>query len=185
MTALCKEKSCTLPEVQALAGDVRPVFLRVMSGAAEALRDIMKARGLCYAEAEAPLSGMLSDTPPVACEGRLDLRFTDSKGKNVILDMKWTKASTRYGDLLEKDQDTQLAAYAGLDGNTTDAGYFLLRNGHVLWHEAHSSLTKRWQTIHTKVSSILQDWEQGILDIKRTEDACTYCELRILCGENV
>lgn len=183
MPALCEEKLRTLPEAHALAGDVRFVFLRTMASAAESLRDIMNARGLCYVEAEASLSGPLSKAPPILCEGRLDLRFTDAGGKNVILDMKWTKSSSRYDELLKNNKDAQLAAYAGLDGNTADAGYFLLRNGHVFWHEDHNPLAERWQAIREDVSGILHEWKQGMPGLKRNEGACKYCELRVLCGE--
>lgn len=183
MASLCEEKLRTLPEAHALAGDVLSVFLRAMASAAESLRDIMNTRGLRYVEAEAFLSGPLSKTPLILCEGRLDLRFTDAGGKNVILDMKWTKSSSRYDELLKNNKDAQLAAYAGLDGNTVDAGYFLLRNGHVFWHEDHTPLAERWQAIRDEVSGILQEWKQGSLGLKRSDSACKYCELRVLCGE--
>jgi ATP-dependent helicase/nuclease subunit B len=75
-------------------------------------------------------------------EGRLDLLLHDSKGREVIIDLKW--GGKKYGDLLVGGQAVQLAVYTAARRLKTGAkklapaGYFSLSRGEMFTLEDKS-----------------------------------------------
>jgi len=67
--------------------------------------------------------------------GKIDLLLTDSKGRDIVLDVKW--GGERYrGDALRENRHLQLAAYAylrrGSQASWPQAAYFIIETGNVL-----------------------------------------------------
>ncbi|MGP9537984.1 PD-(D/E)XK nuclease family protein [Brachybacterium sp. AOP43-C2-M15] len=71
----------------------------------------------------------------VRFRGSRDMDAVDAEGRPTVLDLKWSRSSTRYGDLHDTGEAIQLAAYAWTLAQEdpaappADVGYFLLRSG--------------------------------------------------------
>ncbi|WP_422116625.1 PD-(D/E)XK nuclease family protein [Brachybacterium sp. UNK5269] len=77
-----------------------------------------------------PLTLALAGGPrTVEFVGSRDLDAVDAAGRPTILDLKWSRSRSRYGDLFDTGEAIQLAAYAWSLGTEADVGYFLLRSG--------------------------------------------------------
>ena len=79
-----------------------------------------------------PLTGGERTVPFV---GSRDLDAVGPDGRRTVLDLKWSRSRTRYGDLFDTSEAIQLASYAWTlaqehpGEEPADVGYFLLRSG--------------------------------------------------------
>jgi ATP-dependent helicase/nuclease subunit B len=79
-----------------------------------------------------PLAGGERTVPFV---GSRDLDAAGPAGRRTVLDLKWSRSRTRYGDLFDTSEAIQLASYAWTlaqehpGEEPADVGYFLLRSG--------------------------------------------------------
>lgn len=71
----------------------------------------------------------------VRFRGSRDVDAVDAAGRTTVLDLKWSRSRTRYGDLYDTGEAIQLASYAWTlaqedpGAPPADVGYFLLRSG--------------------------------------------------------
>ncbi|MBB5832453.1 PD-(D/E)XK nuclease family protein [Brachybacterium aquaticum] len=71
----------------------------------------------------------------ISFRGSRDLDAVAADGRRTVLDLKWSRSRTRYGDLFDTSEAIQLASYAWTLAEehpgepTADVGYFLLRSG--------------------------------------------------------
>ena len=72
----------------------------------------------------------------VELSGRSDLHLTHPKGCDYVIDLKWTRFSTRRKQELEAGHALQLAIYSSLcqnsNGRPTEAGYYVLAQKELL-----------------------------------------------------
>ena len=70
--------------------------------------------------------------------GSRDVDAVDAEGRRTVLDLKWSRSRTRYGDLYDTGEAIQLASYAWTvaqedpSAAPADVGYFLLRSGEFI-----------------------------------------------------
>lgn len=83
-----------------------------------------------------PLTLPLAAGPhTVTFVGSRDVDAVDAQGRPSVLDLKWSRSRTRYGDLFDTGEAIQLAAYAWTVAQEQSlaepagVGYFLLRSG--------------------------------------------------------
>ncbi|MEO9195080.1 MAG: PD-(D/E)XK nuclease family protein, partial [Polyangia bacterium] len=116
--------------------------------------------------------------------GRLDLLLEDTKGRDVVLDLKW--GSTSYGKKLEEGVAVQLAAYALVRKKQTgaktlpSAGYFSLRKGEAMaltddvFPDAHvhegPDLDETWRRTEKSIAAIESDLASGRLAVPGMKD---------------
>jgi len=105
---------------------------RQLSASVTSLVDLLAASGLSVVDVE---SQVVVAWRGGELEGRLDLLLHDSKGHEVIIDLKW--GGKKYGDLLAGGQALQLAVYTAARRLKTGAkklapaGYFSLSRGEL------------------------------------------------------
>ena len=85
---------------------------------------------------ELPLTLMLADGErTVPFVGSRDVDAIAADGRRTVLDLKWSRSRSRYGDLFDTSEAIQLASYAWAlaqehpGEQPADVGYFLLRSG--------------------------------------------------------
>jgi hypothetical protein len=144
----------------------------------------------------------------ITLHGRLDLRLTDRRGGNVILDLKW-RTGAYFQALITKGIAIQLAVYAALlaaeaSGPLAPGGYFSLLRGTITSADpvfgnrtvAHGpsleeTLTRVEHAMRA-VSAVLARGEVHATGLSRSlpladplgapDRACGYCQYDALCG---
>ena len=108
------------------------------------LVELLAASGLSIVDVE---SHVVASWRGGELEGRLDLLLHDSRGREVIVDLKW--GSKRYRELLASGQAIQLAVYAAVRRLSTGAtkmapaGYFSLSGGDLFTVDTEPFATVR------------------------------------------
>ena len=67
--------------------------------------------------------------------GYIDMKLTDSIGRHVVFDLKWTRSRSYHKGLLEKNRSTQLAVYSELlggAGKSVITAYFVMPAGRLI-----------------------------------------------------
>jgi len=125
-----------LPGRAAAREDVRDRAVRsvgaLFSGAAAAGLRITGTETRFEVPLPLPLAGGERTVPFV---GSRDVDAIAADGRRTVLDLKWSRSRTRYGDLYDTSEAIQLASYAWTlaqehpGEQPADVGYFLLRSG--------------------------------------------------------
>ncbi len=111
------------------------------------LLDIIEKDELHVVACELHLNGNTFGTPDAetpAMHGFADMVLARKNGQRIIFDFKWTTSKSFYQRLLQKNRSSQLAIYANLLKEETDANpiitaYFLMPRGRLYSTEAFSS----------------------------------------------
>lgn len=67
--------------------------------------------------------------------GYIDMKLTDSIGRHVVFDLKWTRSRSYHKGLLEKNRSTQLAVYSELlseEDKSVLTAYFVMPRGRLI-----------------------------------------------------
>ncbi len=67
--------------------------------------------------------------------GYIDMKLTDSIGRHVVFDLKWTRSRSYHKSLLEKNRSTQLAVYSELlsgEDKSVLTAYFVMPRGRLI-----------------------------------------------------
>jgi RecB family exonuclease len=125
-----------LPGRAAEREDVRDRAVRALgalfTGTAEAGLRITGTETRFEVPLALPLAGGERTVPFV---GSRDLDAVAADGRRTVLDLKWSRSRSRYGDLFDTSEAIQLASYAWTlaqehpGEQPADVGYFLLRSG--------------------------------------------------------
>lgn len=76
-----------------------------------------------------------SGDQPDDLHGYVDMKLTDSQGRHVVFDLKWTRSRSYHQSLLEGNRSTQLAVYSHLLADGDDSvitAYFVMPRGRLL-----------------------------------------------------
>lgn len=111
----------------------------------------------------------------VAFVGSRDVDARDRSGHPVVIDLKWSRSRTRYGDLYDTGEAIQLASYAwSLEqaeqlSTPADVGYFLLHSGEFVAADpaldprrrAPMDTRQAWERMLRAMSAALDDIAAG------------------------
>lgn len=107
----------------------------------ESLLDIIEANGLMVDGCENHYSKFVdlhgvetTDDVEDDLHGYIDMKLTDSLGRHVVFDLKWTRSRSYHKGLLEKNRSTQLAVYSELlsgEGKSVITAYFVMPRGRL------------------------------------------------------
>lgn len=125
-----------LPGRAAAREDVRDRAVRSVGALFSAVADAGLRITGTESRFELPLSIPLAGGErTVPFTGSRDVDAVGPGGRRTVLDLKWSRSRTRYGDLFDTSEAIQLAAYAWTlaqehpGEGPADVGYFLLRSG--------------------------------------------------------
>ncbi|WP_394216265.1 PD-(D/E)XK nuclease family protein [Brachybacterium vulturis] len=111
----------------------------------------------------------------VQFRGSRDVDAVDADGRATVLDLKWSRSRTRYGDLFDTGEAIQLASYAWSLGQDdpgsppADVGYFLLRSGEFVsadpaldpHRRSPMDLAESWRRMEAAVTEVLDEIAAG------------------------
>jgi hypothetical protein len=140
------------------------------------LSELLVASGLSVTDSE---SKTVVQWGEQELEGRLDLLLCDSKGRDVVLDLKW--GSSNYRKLLENGLAIQLAVYAAtrrLKSRAREmpaAAYFSLSSANLLCAEAGPFADAR----PLEGPTLLETWTKLEHTVKLVEESLTRGEVPV------
>jgi hypothetical protein len=165
-----------LPGRAAAREDVRDRAVRsvgaLFSGVAEAGLRITGTESRFEVPLALPLTGGERTVPFV---GSRDLDAVGPDGRRTVLDLKWSRSRSRYGDLYDTSEAIQLASYAWTlaqehpGERPADVGYFLLRSGEFVSSDpaldphgrAPMDTAEAWRRMHEAVTATLDEVAAG------------------------
>ncbi|MGO1422498.1 MAG: PD-(D/E)XK nuclease family protein [Brachybacterium sp.] len=115
----------------------------------------------------------------VEFRGSRDVDAVDANGRATVLDLKWSRSRTRYGDLYDTGEAIQLASYAWTlaqedpGAPPADAGYFLLRSGEFVSADPALDPHRRdpmdvaesWRRMESAVTGVLDEIAAGTVRV--------------------
>lgn len=123
-----------------------------------------------------PLTLQLARGPrTVEFRGSRDMDLRDDRGRPMVIDLKWSRSRTRYGDLYDTGDAVQLASYAwsleqdGPLAQPADVGYFLLHAGEFISANRELDTHRRspmdvrasWDRLVTAITTALDEIADG------------------------
>jgi CRISPR/Cas system-associated exonuclease Cas4 (RecB family) len=146
--------------------------------------------------------------------GYLDLVLEDTKGRSIVLDLKWSTRDKYRREEIQEGRALQLAAYTWLEeqaGRTSvGAGYFMLRQQSLLFTDSYpfsaahhvpgSDLKDTWAMLRTAYDLRMEQLERGEILVRgvpagtddididpmpQVEPGCRFCDYRSLCGASI
>jgi hypothetical protein len=146
--------------------------------------------------------------------GYLDLVLEDTKGRSVVLDLKWSTRDKYRREEIQEGRALQLAAYTWLEeqaGRTSlGAGYFMLRQQNLLFtgsypfsaahHVPGSDLKQTWAVLRAAYDHRMEQLERGDVLVRgipagtdetdvdpmpQVEPSCRFCDYISLCGASI
>ena len=169
------------------------------------LMTLIGQAGLRVAGCEMPVTGRLAvDGPDIT--GRLDLLLQDSKGRSIVLDLKWANKADYRREELASDKAIQLAVYAATQSDCEGAGYYMLAQRRLLFstqapfpeacHVSGSNLARIARNLADGFTSRMSDFADGniiaagvegedvSLPMPLTIDPpCKFCAHSRICGQ--
>lgn len=108
----------------------------------------------------------------VEFRGSRDVDAIRADGRTTVLDLKWSRSRTRYGDLFDTGEAIQLASYAWTlapQEPAVDVGYFLLRSGEFVSADpaldphgrAPMDVAASWRRMEAAVVHVLDEVAAG------------------------